>query len=85
MIRRFLVAFLVALSTHGCTSVIKHPDGVTEVKTFGAATVTVKADGTIETESPGISEGITTVLVEIPKAVLRLLAGAAAGMGAAGE
>jgi len=78
-VRRIFVTFLIAAATNGCTSVVRHQDGSTEVKTFGASTVTVSPEGKIETESPGISEGLTKVLVELPRAVLRLLAGMAAG------
>jgi len=82
-VKRILITFLIAVATNGCTSVTRLPDGSTEVRTFGASTVTVSAEGKIETESPGISEGFTKVLVELPRAVLRLLAGMAAG--AAGQ
>lgn len=77
---RIFVTLLILLATSGCTSVIKRPDGAVEVRTFGASTVTVEADGKIETESPGLSEGATDVLAKGFEAVLRLVSGIGSGL-----
>lgn len=46
----------------GCAHVVVEPDGTTKVRSFGASTVTVLDDGTVETSSPGLSEGLSGVV-----------------------
>lgn len=61
-----LLTFCVLLATE-CISTNTALDGSTEVRTFGAATVTVdNTDGSVTTESAGASEGFVDVLKSVP-------------------
>ncbi len=58
-----LLTFLIV----GCIIVSVQKDGTREVRTFGASVTTVKSDGSIKTESEGLSEGLTGSVVSIVK------------------
>lgn len=64
--KRGTIALILAacLGIAACTTVATTQEGAT-VRTFGAATTIVDADGSITTESPGLSEGLTTTVVRV--------------------
>lgn len=74
---------LIACLLCACQTVVQNQDGSTEIRTFGAGTVRISEEDGIETESPGISEGLTRVLLELPEAALRVLGGMAGGLASA--
>lgn len=69
-----LLAVLAAGLLLGCQTVTTYEDGSTKVRSFGAGTVTVLDDGTVETTSPGLSEGFSGVVTYAVQAVANLVA-----------
>lgn len=61
MIRRGLLALALAASL-ACAAVTVRPNGDRVVQTLGAVKTTVAADGTVTTESGGISENLVGFL-----------------------
>lgn len=61
MITRLLALTAVFLLC-ACQTVTTYENGTTEVRSFGAGTTYVSADGDVEVKSPGLSEGLTGVV-----------------------
>lgn len=61
MLRRIAAVLALGLLL-GCQHVATHDDGTIVVRSFGAGTTTVAADGAVEVSSPGLSEGLSGVV-----------------------
>ena len=67
MASRVVTCLAAGLLCLGCQHVVQDGES-TRIRTLGAGTVTVYHDGTVETSSPGLSEGFSGVLTYTVKA-----------------